>query len=251
MLIILIILFYLKMKDVIFIYMNNKYLMKDVENNEFINKILRTYSGVINFDTNELNFFYRGKLLTNLMNKKIGNLNHKTINIFVTKINKSKKNKMINTNILCSLCHSQAKFKLEEEDKISLYDCKQKHKISGLTIKEFIENQKIEEKIRCDICGISKIDCSEDFSISSENKIICQLCSYRLSKELMIKYNSFFNKCKTISMNIFLIVTHVKKIYAKYVKKCIQSIKYYYLKKYFQKLKLNLFYLKLNKIRKI
>ena len=184
------------MVDIIFIYISNKYLMKDVDKNEIIINVLRKYSRIINFSVDELNFFYRGKLLTNLMNKKIGKLNHKTINIFVTKINKPKQNEIINTNILCSLCHSRAKLNLEEEDKISLYDCIQKHKISGLTIKEFIESQKIEEKIRCDICGISKINCGKNFYINSEEKIICRLCSYRLSNELMIEYNSFFNKCK-------------------------------------------------------
>ena len=185
------------MADIIFIYMNNEYLMKNVDNNKYIIDILQRYSKIINFNINELNFFYRGKLLKNIMNKMIHNLNAKTINIFVTKIKNSKQNKKKDNNILCNICHSPAILNLEEEEKISLYNCIKKHKASGLTIKEFIENQKIGEKINCDICGISKIHYNKDFNINSEDKIICPMCSYSRSKEFMLEYtSSIFNNCK-------------------------------------------------------
>jgi len=182
-----------------FIYMNNKYIIKNYDNNSVFQK----YSSLINKDLNELLFFYKGKYLN------IGSdiLNFKNIKIFV--FNKNQKNNYNNEkikNIICPEC------KLLNSFIINNYineNCQNNH-IYTLSLNSFVDSQKIDEsKINCYKCGNNKLYYNDLIYINKEEKYICPFClnsdekdiiDYKFKYYICIKHNSkyesYCNDCK-------------------------------------------------------
>ena len=183
------------MKTIIFIYGHNKYMIEDEENN--LKAILKKYSSIINQDLKDLLFLNKGKILSlNSIEQVYKYKKNKIITLFVLliKANKKAENKELK-DVICSECNNLTKMKINE-DKISLKNCVNKHKILDLNINEFINSQLNKEPdMKCHECT-NNINLYNNFFICSCNNLICPLCAEKHNKNhYMIKYNERFYKC--------------------------------------------------------
>ena len=154
-----------------FIYMKNKYIIENEDNN-FI--IFQKYSSLINKDLNQLLFLYKGKYL-NITNK-LDILNQNKIIIFVFN-----KNQMIKNNnekikdIICPNCENLSTININD-NLVLIKNCINKHNYS-LSLNTFIDSQKINElKINCYKCGNNKLYYNDLIYINNKGKYICPLC---------------------------------------------------------------------------
>jgi len=116
--------------------------------------------------------------------------------------------------VICLECKKNILIKIEDY-RISMYNCKNNHKIENISIKEFNELQKIvESKIICEICKINnknKTYKNEMNYCLTCKKTICPLCkSTHNNNHLIInyedrniicnkhndKYTKYCNECK-------------------------------------------------------
>ena len=119
--------------------------------------------------------------------------------------------------VICPECKENILIKINEY-KISLYNCKNNHKIENKSIKEFVELQKIDEsKIICEICrrnNKSKTYKNKMNYCLTCKKIICPLCKSKDNNEHIIinyedrnilcnKHNEIYTKyCDECKINI-------------------------------------------------
>ena len=130
---------------------------------------------MINQKIKDLKFISKGKILLINDKQKIKNIsNEPLIIIFVFLLNNIKIRNEISKTIICNQCNNLALFTFNEEKKISLENCKNKHKTNDMKIKDFIENQKKESNIKCDLCGNYRNYYNEEFYFSLDEKIFVQ-----------------------------------------------------------------------------
>ena len=138
------------MVNITFIY-EHKIYSKIYENKEFTFKeVLIDFTSEINYDINDLYFFYKGKYLLEFNNKII----KKDIKILICNIKNRKENKINYNYVLCPKCKNLGYMNIKNN--IISINCLNNHNYN-LTIDEFINNQKIEDnKIKCFNCGNNK-----------------------------------------------------------------------------------------------
>ena len=166
-----------------------------------------------NLNENNINFIYDGKgfkqfdkditfnLIANTFDKA-----RKKMNILVMCNEKTyidNYNTMVKAkNIICPKCGEQIKIQKIENYKIDLYECKNNHKVSGISLNELEKTQMINIKnIECNICKEKNkyITYNNEFYKCSECNInICPLCKLKHNKEHNIinydKINYICNK---------------------------------------------------------
>ena len=182
------------MASVYFFYMKNKYEIKIKNENEFISNILRKYLLFIEQDSSQIIFSYKGKVLSLNNKTKLKYFKNDHIIILVYNLKKIKiQNNEISKKILCPECNSLSMISINE-DKISFNCYANKHSLKGLSLKYFIDNQRVNESlIICDKCGNKKNCYINQFYYSATGEKLCPLC-YKIKKNGLTKYkNKLFN----------------------------------------------------------
>ena len=183
---------------IIFTY-NGKQVVIPCTTNEKLSLICERFITKLQLDrTKNYYYIYGG----NIINKELSleeqsnneDKREKRMNILVY----DEMKRIINDNIkeskevICPECKENILIKIEDY-RISLYNCKNNHKIENISIKEFDNLQKIDEsKIICEICKINnknKTYKNEMNYCLACKKIICPLCkSKHNNNHLIIKY---------------------------------------------------------------
>jgi len=183
---------------IIFIYNGNQIVIPCITN-EKLSLICEKFITKLQLDISKTYYYLYGG---NTINKdssfeeqannedKIG----KVMNIVVYDEMKTIKNDNIKEakEIICPECKESILLKIDEY-RLSMYNCKNKHKIENKSIKEFNNIQKIDElKIICDICNIN----NKYNTYKNEmnyclicKKIICPLCKLKHdNNHIIVKY---------------------------------------------------------------
>ena len=182
------------MEKVKFIYLKNKFEMINIDKYSFLSDLLIKYCSIINQDKNELYFIYKGKILSLEEKIKIKDLKNKDILISVFKIKYEKNsNKIIINNIICPECKEEFNSALLnfEDDKIILNKCKNNHKTTFNSLKDFIESQKL--KMKCKKCQNSINYYNNELYYNSKEEYIYSLC--KNSGDNAIKVSEKYFKC--------------------------------------------------------
>ena len=180
---------------VIFTY-NGKQIVIPCVTNEKLNIICERFITKLQLDISKNYYYIYG-----------GNIINKELNLEEQANNEDKKEKrmnilvfdemktIINDNIkeirevLCPKCKENILIKIKDY-RISMYNCKNNHKIENMSIKEFNNLQKIDEsKIICEICKInnkSKAYKNEMNYCLTCKKIICPLCKSKHNNDHII-----------------------------------------------------------------
>ena len=167
------------MAQVEFLLDNIKTIIQCNEN-EKMKDIIKKFTLKLGKDLNNVNFLYNGNQLNiELTIEQIAsNLDkeRKTLTILVNeeKINITSNLKK-SKNIICPNCYENIRMNIKNY-KISLYDCKNKHRKHNILFNEFENTQYIDEsKIKCEICK------NADKSSSYKNKFfICLTCKINI-----------------------------------------------------------------------
>jgi len=186
-----------------FVYMKNKYIMENDDNNTIFQK----YSSLINKDLNQLLFLYKGKYLNIGQNLDILNFQNIIIFVFNTNQNKNNNNEKIK-DIICPECGLLDTFVINDNSFINK-KCNNHHNYT-LSLNSFISLQKRDEQnINCYRCGNDKLFYNDLIYINTKGKYICPLClnfdesdiiNYKFKYYICIKHNkkyeSYCNECK-------------------------------------------------------
>ena len=181
-----------------FIYMNNIYKIT-IKNKEELTEELIKYARAIGKYTTKLYFLYKGKPLTFEKRQYIFDYK-KTYIIFVYDLEiKTEKNEEIE-NVLCPECGNLASIIINNDNKLSIQNCKNKHKISNLTIDTFLFlqlNYNNNKYVECNICN-NKKSYYNNFYVCSCGETICPLCKveHNNNNHNIIDYNKRFLICK-------------------------------------------------------
>ena len=181
-----------------FIYMNNIYKIT-IKNKEELTEELIKYARAIGKYRTKLYFLYKGKPLTFEKKQYIFDYK-KTYIIFVYDLEiKTEKNEEIE-NVLCPECGNLASIIINNDNKISIQNCKNKHKISNLTIDTFLFlqlNYNSNKYVECNICN-NKKSYYNNFYVCSCGETICPLCKveHNNNNHNIIDYNKRFLICK-------------------------------------------------------
>ena len=148
------------MCQVEFQYKNNSTIIQCNEE-ENMSDICKKFISKAQIDKNNIYFSYNGKAGSEF-NEKLTysqminsyDKERKLMNILVFNIDEKEENKSIikSKNIICPKCGENIKMKIKDY-KISLFECKNGHKIDNLSFDEFEKTQNIDlSKIICNIC---------------------------------------------------------------------------------------------------
>ena len=167
------------MAQVEFLLDNIKTIIQCNEN-EKMKDIIKKFTLKLGKDLNNVNFLYNGNQLNIelTIEQLASNLDkeRKTLTILVNeeKINITSNLKK-SKNIICPNCYENIRMNIKNY-KISLYDCKNKHRKHNILFNEFENTQYIDEsKIKCEICK------NADKSSSYKNKFfICLTCKINI-----------------------------------------------------------------------
>jgi len=177
-----------------FIYLKNKYEIRNVKEELFLSDLILNYCSIINQNKNELYFLYKGKILLLDKKIKIKEFNNKYIIISIFKIKyKKNSNKRILNHIICPECEDSLNLVVFnfEDNKIILDKCKNKHKTIFYSLNDFIESQKI--KIKCKKCKNNLDDYNNELYYNLNEEYICPLCIN--NGDNLIKVNEKYYKC--------------------------------------------------------
>ena len=204
------------MTKIIFIYLNNKYTKTIKNSNVLIANELKSYSSIFSKNIKKLYFLYNGKQLSINTKKKIIDFNkkHLVINVFNLDIKNLKKKEKIEC-VLCPECEEIATITFNK-DKISIDNCPNNHKLSNLSIDEFMHFQNNNQShIKCFQCKNNK-SYYNHFFICTCGQYICPLCEkkHRINKDhKLIDYKiknficnkhiyEFVSYCNTCNINL-------------------------------------------------
>ena len=186
-----------------------------------IKEICQRFASKINMEINSLCFFYDGyKINGELKFNEQANYkdNQRNImNILVNEINNTiiRENIMESNEILCPQCNENIFVKIDDY-KINLCDCKNKHNLKNITLKQLETIEKIDiSKIICDKCKIRSKSNSNNFYVCLNcDKHLCPLCkekhikrhkviNYDIKNYICKKHNeSFIKYCYECKMNL-------------------------------------------------
>ena len=194
------------MMEIIFIYegqeisiqSNEEDKMKDIIN-RFKRKIKEEE------EDNNLCYIYNGDIIIN-------DKNENKINILVR--NYTNEKEIILNQIICPECKENILIKINDY-KITLYECKNGHKIEDIFLKEYENMQKIDiTKVICNECYKNNRNINEELYVCNECRInLCPLCRLKHdSNHNIINYNYKYHTCKK----------HNDK-YIKYCKECKEN----------------------------
>ena len=195
------------MMKITFIYIKNKFEI-NIEKEKTLNCILEYYSNIIINDKNDLYFLYKGKKLSLNSKIKIKEFKRCNIIIFVYSIKTYNDNIIKNeiNDIICPQCKSLAYLYINN-DKFYISNCINNHTNPYISVKEFINNEYIEDKkIKCKNCGNLRY-LYDKFYINELGNYICPLCCYSKEK-LLLDYNYQYT-----TLTIKLILKDYKLIY--------------------------------------
>ena len=117
------------------------------------------------------------------------NLQKYNISNYDNKIEKNlsqNKNIVKSKNIICPKCGENALIAINDY-KITLYDCKNSHKIENLLLKEYFDTQKIDlSKIICDECNTKN-----KFNTNNNEFYRCYSCKMNLCPECKIIHQKY------------------------------------------------------------
>ena len=135
-----------------FIYINNKYSKKIKNNNTLIVDELKSFGSIISNNINQLYFLCDGKKISFNNKHKIKDFNRKNllINVFNLDIKNIKRNEQLDY-LICPECEEIALITFNK-DKISIENCPNNHKLSNLSIDEFMNFQNL-NYIECFKCN--------------------------------------------------------------------------------------------------
>lgn len=159
-------------KALTFIYSNKIYGI--IPKSDLIIDSLNEFANAIKINISELKFYSKGKPLN--ISKSIDKYTEDNISIFVFNL---KKNFSIppSTQIICPECNKAALITISN-DKISIFNCPNKHNITNIPLNEYSESQNLVEndKILCNICGNSQKIYGDRFKICTCGMKLCSLC---------------------------------------------------------------------------
>ena len=164
------------MSKITFVYMRKKY-QKNIDTNSLLSDEIKKFSSTLNLSLDNLYCIYLGKSLNINTGKKISNYTKKNILIYIFNLKKInvKKDEQLN-NLLCPFCEELISMAINDE-KTTLKNCCNNHKLQNLSISLFIKLQnKIKEKDKsCFNCNNNLIYYNH-YYICSCNNFICPLC---------------------------------------------------------------------------
>ena len=184
-------------------------------------EISQKYATKAQLELNKVSFLFDGRVINtnetinNIINqqgRKENKMSVLVISINTTVIMEKNDNKQSN-DIICPICNELCKFDIKNY-KITLYNCKNGHKIKDILLDKYEELQKIDiSKIICEECKENKMSntYNNKFYKCNNCKInLCPLCYSTHNKEHnIINYDS-----KDIICNIH------KEVFISYCNKC-------------------------------
>ena len=216
------------MSEVEFNYNGIKTIIQ-CKSNEKMKNICQNFANKIQINKNEIYFSYDGKAgiqfneeltFEEMINKKDKKRNKMSILVLQNEniYKEEEKNDIIKSKeIICPKCGENIRMDIIDY-KITLYECKNRHKIENILLDKFEKTQKIDRvKIKCDLCkdnNKSNVYNNILYRCNTCKKNICPLCQSKHNKEHKIinyddkyyiceehneKYNSYCEECK---MNI-------------------------------------------------
>ena len=204
-------------------YKDIEVCIQDTNNNKMGNIFKRFYNRIEKNDAHSLEYLYNGNIVNEeltfeqLANYEDRRTNQMKLIAYVPQI-LEEKNKIKKSNqIICPTCGELAQIKLKNY-KISIYGCKNNHKIDDLNINEFETSQLIDEsKIICDICkekNKAETMNNQFYICKTCNLISCPLCKYSHFKtHNIIDYDTKFFICDIHN-----------EIYGSYCKTCNKNL---------------------------
>ena len=192
--------------------------------NDKMGNICQKFATKISIDINSVYFLYSGNKINNeltfhqtanIVDKGRNQMNVLVFPFDVSNPNENENNNIIESKeIICPKCGESIKINIEEY-KISLYDCKNGHKIKNISLDEFENTQKIDlNKIKCDYCKEKDIIQSyknKFYKCLNCEKKLCPICKSSHNKQHSIinyeeknyicdshneYYYSYCEKCK-------------------------------------------------------
>ena len=189
------------MSSIIFLY-NNKETHIQCSNKEKMDTIIQRFCKEATIKKENVNFLYNGKILNEdcTEDKILLNLENKKL-IIVNDIAKNELQDIFiqSKRIICPECHESASISIEDY-LISIFNCKNGHKIDNMPIDEFEFSQKINiSKIICDICLKNNMGNTENnkfFKCINCHKNLCPNCKiFHPSGHNIINYEDNFYIC--------------------------------------------------------
>jgi hypothetical protein len=172
------------MKEVEFIYEERKIIIQCNEN-DLMKDICKRFASKLSLEMDSLFFIYGGEKinldLTFINVAKTANKEANKISIIVyeNKIEASSKNELKMKEVICPKCGENARLKITNY-KINLFDCKNRHNINNILLKDYEKTQNIDiSKIICNNCKIkNKANCfnNEFYKCCSCGMNLCPLC---------------------------------------------------------------------------
>ena len=197
--------------------------------------IISNFSGKANIDRDSLYFSYNGKAgkdfdeeLTFSQTANTFDKTKKKMVILAYDLDKEENSKTIvkSNNVICPTCGEIVRISINNY-KISLFDCKNGHKINNLSLKAFEESQKIDNsKIICAKCKEKKNTSKNQFYKCLDcNYNLCYLCKENHDKShsiiefdkinyFCLKDNDFYSKyCKKCKINLCMLCENEHKFH--------------------------------------
>ena len=187
------------MVEIDFFY-NGMKTMIQCNDDDKMKDIMHKFSTKLDVDLNTIYFLYNGGLLNEELsfNEQASEQDKKKqlMTIVVNEVCETITNEKFkqSEDTICPKCKEPIRISISDY-KISLFDCKNHHRLDNIPLNEFEKTQNIDEsKIICDIC--KKVDKSNthknEFFICNTCKInICPLCINQHDKEHnLINYNN-------------------------------------------------------------
>ena len=185
---------------------NEFYLVSDL--NEKMENIFKKFCKKQSIDINLLSFSYQKEKINGelTLEQFLKSKEKRKINIFVSKVEKNKNNKNIisvnNQRILCPLCTESILIMIKNY-KITLYNCKNGHKVTNILLDEYKEIQHLTQSdIVCNKCQKKNLIQNLFYRCLSCKMNLCINCCEKHNKSHnIIDYEDKFQKCENHNMH--------------------------------------------------
>jgi len=213
------------MNEVEFIYQEKKITIHCKEN-DLIKDICKSFALKLNLEIDSLFFIYGGEKINlgltfiDLANNIDKERKKISIIVFQKDLNISSNNVLTIKEVICPKCGENSRMKLENY-KITLFECKNGHKINNILLNEYKSTQNSNlSNVKCENCKEKNRENSFNnkfFICISCHKNICPLCKsihdkthniidYELKNYICSLHNETFNSyCKKCKKNICIL----------------------------------------------